>query len=72
MCVCTDANCIPHIELQVQSKGVCDGVLQCRKKEKIFSLLCSLGRPLYQQLEAGGRGGGGGGSGGQGKKEKGL
>ena len=42
--------CLP---LQVQSKGVFDGVLQCRKPEKTFPMLCSLGRPLFKQLESG-------------------
>ena len=53
---------------------MCDGVFQCRGEDKMFPLLCSLGRPLYRQFEAGGGVGGGGGAGGgqnqQGKKEK--
>ena len=50
---------------------MCDGVFQSRNKEKMFRLLCSLGKPLFKQLESGGGGGGGGGGQNQqGKKEK--
>ena len=42
---------------QVQSKGACDGMFQCRKQEKMFRMLCSLGRPLFKRLETGGTGG---------------
>ena len=36
---------------------MCDGVLQYQGEEKLFRLICSLGRPLFRHLEAGGSGG---------------
>ena len=52
--------------LQVQAKGVCDGAFQYQTEKKMLCMLCSLGRPLFRQLEAGG----GGGLAQQGRKEK--
>ena len=60
MSVCVTAS------VQVQAKGVCDGAFQCQTEKKMLCMLCSLGRPLFRQLEAGG----GGGLAQQGRKEK--